>query len=246
MAKALWCWIAGLAVATGSVPMVQAAEDPSIACFSSMADNPALAPLKGKVVLKLDGRPDLAMLADDHRPTKRERDAISAWVSEGERCYDLGHDYRAAAYQPIIAAIIDESMHAIESLVAKLYAGKLTYAEFNQQRQASSDAYRERIASTLQGLRAESNREQADSQAQQASVEAQQRAAAAQEEAVEAQREAAEQARQDERRALALQMLSNMKPAYVVPPPPVIQSPSIQNTNCSAFGNQMHCTTTGY
>jgi hypothetical protein len=246
MAKVLWCWLAGLAVSAGSIPMVQAAEDPSIACFSSMADNPALAPLKGKVVLKVGGHPDLAMLADDHRPTKRERDAIFAWASEGERCYDLGHDFRATTYQPIVAAIIDESLHSIESLLAKLYAGKLTYAEFNQQRQASDDAYRERIASTLQRLRTEGDREKADKQAQQANVEAQQRAAAAQEDAVEAQREAAEQARQDERRALALQMLSSMKPAYVVPPPPVIQSPNIQNTNCFAFGNQMHCTTTGY
>jgi hypothetical protein len=175
------------------------------------------------------------MLADDHRPTKREKDAIDAWVKDGSRCYETGREFRAANYPPVVSALIDESLHAVEALAAKLYAGKLTYAQFNEQRQASDDAYREQIAKAYQEIQAERNRDQANKEAQQASVEAQQRTAAAQEAEVEAQREAAEQAQQGERRALALQMLSNMKPAYVAPPPPVMQSPHIRNTNCSAL-----------
>ncbi|RZF25883.1 hypothetical protein EVC45_31210 [Paraburkholderia sp. UYCP14C] len=237
--------VAALAVAVAS-SAAWAAEDPSIACFAAMADNPAFAPLRGKVVLKLGAHPDLSMLANDHRPTKREKDAIAAWVAESERCYDLGHDYRAIAYQPVVSALIDESMHAIEALVAKLYAGKLTYAQFNQQRQATDDTYRERVASTLQTLQAESDREQANRRAQQASIEAQQKAAAAQEAATQAQAQANEEAAQNARRALALQMLANSRPIYTpLPPPPPIRTPSIQNTNCYQIGSQLHCTTTG-
>jgi hypothetical protein len=223
-----------------------AADDPSIACFVTIADNPAVAPLQGKVVLKLGAHPDLAMLANEHRPSKTEKTAIAAWVAEGERCYDLGHDFRASSYQPVIAALIDESMHSLEALVAKLYAGKLTYAEFNQQRQAMDDAYRERVASTIQTLQAENNRDLANRQAQQASVDAQRREATAQEAAAEAQNEANEQSAENERRALALQLIANARPTYTpLPPPPPIRTPQIQNTNCSMLGNQWHCTTTG-
>jgi hypothetical protein len=228
----------------GAISTALAAGDPSIACFDAMASNSSIAPLQGKVVLKVGAHPDLAMLSDDHRPTKRERDAINAWVAEGERCYDLGHDFRASAYPPVVSALIDESMHTLEALVAKLYSGKLTYAQFNEQRQSSDDAYREKIAQAVQAFQTEQSRDQANQQAQQASIEAQQRAAAAQESAVEAQREAAEQARESERRALAMQMLSNMKPTYVAPPPP-IHVPQTQDTNCYMTGNQWHCTTTG-
>jgi hypothetical protein len=222
------------------------ADDPSIACFATIADNSAVAPLQGKVALKIGTHPDLAMLANDHRPNKAEKVAIAAWVAEGERCYDLGHDFRATGYRPVIAALIDESMHALEALVAKLYAGKLTYAEFNEQRQAMDDSYRERVASTIQTLQSESSRDQANKQAQQASVEAQRQAAAAQEAAAEVQNEANEQAAQDERRALALQMLPNVRPTYTpLPPPPPIRTPQGQNTNCYQLGNQLHCTTIG-
>ncbi|WP_124617950.1 hypothetical protein [Burkholderia sp. Bp9143] len=236
--------LAGLTLAVG-VSTAWADGDPSIACFGALASNPALAPIQGKVVMKIGAHPDLAMLSDEHRPTKGEKGALSVWVKEGEKCFDLGHDFRSANYAPVVSALIDESMHALEALVAKLYSGKLTYAQFNEQRQASDDEYRERIARANQTLQAERTRDQANEQAQQASIETQRRTAAAQEAAVEAQREATEEAAQRERRALALQLLSNMKPAYV-PPPPVIQPPRIQNTNCSAFGNQLNCTTTGY
>jgi len=245
MGKGLWRLVAALAFA-GTSAAVCAADDPSIACFATIADNSAVAPLQGKVVLKLGAHPDLAMLANEHRPTKSEKVAIAAWVAEGERCYDLGHDFRASSYHPVIGALIDESMHSLEALVAKLYAGKLTYAEFNEQRQAMDDSYRERVASAIQTLQAESSRDEASKRSQQAAVEAQQRAAAAQEAAAEAQNEANEQAAQDQRRALALQMLSNARPTYPpLPPPPPIRTPQIQNTNCYQLGNQVHCTTTG-
>jgi len=243
MRRGLLRTLAGLAFGC-AISTALAAGDPSIACFDALATNSSIAPLQGKVVLKVGAHPDLAMLSDDHRPTKRERDAINAWVAEGERCYDLGNNFRASAYPPVVTALVDESMHALETLVAKLYSGKLTFTQFNEQRQSSDDAYRERIAQAVQTLQTEQTRDQANKQAQQASIETQQRAAAAQESAVEAQREAAEQAQQDERRALAVQMLSNLKPTYVAPPPP-IHVPQTQNTSCYMLANQMHCTTTG-
>ncbi|WP_175907921.1 hypothetical protein [Burkholderia seminalis] len=212
--------------------------DPSVGCFSALSDNPAIGAIQGKVVTKIGGHPDLSMLSNDRRPTKKEKDALSAWVTEGERCYELGRDFRATNYPPVVSALIDESLHALEALVAKLYSGKLTYAQFNEQRQASDDQYRARIAGAVQELRAQQSRDQAEQ-------ESQRRTAEAQEAVAQAQREATEEARQQERRALALRMLSNMKPAYVSPPPPM-PTQHIQNTNCSAFGNQMNCTTSGY
>ncbi|KVH32249.1 hypothetical protein WS88_27180 [Burkholderia cepacia] len=44
---------------------------------------------------------------------------------------------------------------------------------------------------------------------------------------------------------IALRKGGKVKPAYVSPPPPM-PTQHIQNTNCSTFGNQMHCTTSGY
>lgn len=242
MWKSDWRWLAAVGVLSVT-PAVHAAEDPSIACFGAISSNPAIEPLQGKVVLQLGSHPDLSMLANGHRPTKSEKEAIAAWVNEGERCFDLGRTYRASAYAPVIAALIDESMHTLEALVSKLYAGKLTYAEFNERRQQNDDAFRERIAAAQQTIQSEHARDQSNEQAQQASVEAQQRAAAAQEAAVSAQQEADAQAAQDRRRALALQALANIRPVYTPPPPRMRQT---QTTNCYTYGQNTNCTSTGY
>jgi hypothetical protein len=242
MGKGVWRWLAALAVVSAA-SVAQAAEDPSIACFGAISSNPAFEPLRGKVVLQLGGHPDLSMLANGHRPNKPEKEAIAAWVAEGERCYDLGHDYRASAYPPVISALIDESMHALEALVAKLYAGKLTYAEFNEKRQQADDTYREKTAAARQAIQSERARDESREQAQQASIEAQRRTAAAQEAAAEAQQEADAQAAEDRRRALALQALANTRPVYTPLPPPRV--PQTQNTHCYTYGGNTNCTTTG-
>lgn len=197
-------------------------EDPSIACFNAMADNPSLAPLQGKIVLKIGDHPGLSMLSDDRRPTKREKEAIEVWGREAQRCFDTGHDYRAGAYTPVVATLIDESMHSLDVLAAELYAGKLTYGQFNQQRQANDDAFQERIARAYQTSHDDLRRDQQNKAAQQAMIDAQKRAADAQEEALREQREAQEQAEEDRRREAVSDALNNLQKS-LTPPPPIPQ-----------------------
>lgn len=151
--------------------------NPTTACNAALDDTPDAVMLKSKMVLDSKIRPDLKMLADERRPTKRDKEAIATVFAEDQRCRDLGQEFRATFYPPAIVAASDANWNEIKALTAKLYSGKLVYGQFNEQRMAIADAAHLRQANIVQDLRSEK-----------AAREARERSAAQQDAMVQAQR----------------------------------------------------------
>lgn len=231
-----------------------AQQDPSIVCNRDLAADPRLTSIADKLPLAGISEMTFEMLANEKYPDAKERKAISEWVSSHKECVKTGETFRQQNYPPQVIALLIEADNSVVAVAADLYNRKLRYGEANKRFQSNLDVFRNRLAAIVQQITsqreaqqqaqdAEKAAQQRDSAARQAAQEQSQQALQAQQ-ALEAQRARnqaelqAQQAEEARRQAVMQQILRNMQ-TQPLPNPYLPKS----TTNCTAFGNQMNCTT---
>ena len=228
-----------LAIATSCY----AQQDPSIGCNRDLAADPRFASIADKLPLAGISEMTFEMLANEKSPNAKERKAISDWASSHKECTKLGETFRQQNYPPQVIALLIEADNSVVAVAADLYNRKLTYGAANKRLQSNLDDFRNRLAAIVQQIKNQREAQRQEAAARQAAKEQAQQAQQAQE-ALEAQRASnqaelqAQQADQARRQAVIQQLLRNMQP-QPLPNPYLPKS----TTNCTAFGNQINCTT---
>jgi hypothetical protein len=132
------------------------------ACYEALGSDQALSPLGSKVALQSVSDQNFAMLTNSAKPTKTEQALILTWGTKQEDCMKL--QKKANELQrtpPQIRTLLESYSTSQQALIAQLYLGKLSYAEFAAKRQAISSTTNEAIVG-VQGVLA---KQEADAQA---------------------------------------------------------------------------------
>lgn len=221
-----------------SVP-VQAEElrSPGFQCSISLRDRADLKIIADKVALDTPRSQTLAMLSNNKKPRKAEREALSRWVDAQEQCRAIDADLDRTS-PPEIFEISQQYDVEVKNLIARLYGGLLTYGDFGRARAELLQQYNRDVYAIIVQINAEADRQTAQRAADQKrsdEMEAQQQyqqQLLLQQQAFET-RQVAEQ----NRRAAILGAIEIMKPR-----PIQIQQPSYTTTTCSpTFGGGMTC-----
>ena len=112
-------------------------QDPSKQCFANLEGKSDFSALRTKVALSDPSNQTLAMLSNRSRAKKGEKALISQWSADVSQCYKLGRDFRQKHSTPQMLAAQNEMQQTFQDLLLKLYAGKLTYGAFAQDRAQS-------------------------------------------------------------------------------------------------------------
>lgn len=169
-----------LAVLATSAHAVSGADDPTVQCLGALAARPDLRPLEVKIgSLASANKQTIAQLADPSRPTEDEKALISTWGTQRMACVEQGARFRTEYAPPGVGAAFEDNQRRLIVLLAKLYAGELTYGQFNQARNESSGVFQAQMQQLQQQMNAQ-NRASQERAAAQNQLEAQQRQAATQ------------------------------------------------------------------
>ena len=114
--------------------LASASEDPTPACLVALSQDGRLKAIQGKIAIVDAKFQTLDMLSNDKKPTKNERSLISLWATEGNKCIELGSQWRLQNYPPTVVALFNGYVSDLNSLGADLYSGKITYGEFAKKR----------------------------------------------------------------------------------------------------------------
>ena len=124
-------------LATSQTSLAEENADPSMACFASIESKPELKSIKSKVALSDVRKQNIEMLANDKKPTKSEKAAISSWVTLVEQCVAEGSRWRQQNTQPQVNSLFVQYFSDLKSLSADLYSGKISYGKFAKERAAA-------------------------------------------------------------------------------------------------------------
>jgi len=126
-------------------PVFTSAEvESGAACYLGLNYDPRLAALRSKVGYiqsQKNDRPTLEMLADRTKATREEQALISYWAKARQQCDDIRVRYIQPRVSPEMFLLNRKIMNSAYALYAKLYAGDVTYGEFNQVRFDTGQTY---------------------------------------------------------------------------------------------------------
>lgn len=106
------------------------ASDPTSECISQIKSKKELQILKGKIELGGAADQPIEILANSSVPTKKERAAISLWITEHKNCKQLGNEWRETNVLPSIIALLEGVYSDTYLLAADLYAKKISYGDY--------------------------------------------------------------------------------------------------------------------
>ncbi|UUZ71047.1 hypothetical protein LP415_17725 [Polaromonas sp. P1(28)-8] len=222
-------------------------ENPSVECLSQLKGDAKIQILADKIPFDITKSQSLEVLANKAKPTAKEKAALSFFVTEGERCTDLGADWREKNFPAEINALLTAYRVDMVAAFADLYAGKTSYGDLAKLRAKGAAELKISVDAVVRELQAkrtaeQQNQQEAEARKNQADTQARERREMNEQQQRFAQQQA-EQQQQEARRQAALQMLMNQRPSqpYQLPMPTPI--PRSQTTNCTTLGNQMNCTT---
>lgn len=117
----------------GTKPAAQ--EDPSAYCFRSLSRDPRLSVLASKIgAVENPDSATVAQMTSGERPNAAEKDALTLWGAERQRCFEAGRKYRAAATSPGYQLALERLHLQYVNNIAQLYAGTIGYGQFIQER----------------------------------------------------------------------------------------------------------------
>lgn len=231
--------------------------NPGVECIAAIAASNEFDAIKGKMALGSVDDQTLEILANVKKPTKTEKAQIARWVARRQSCMDASLDWYRSYFGLEIAELVSSTFKANLSIIADLYAGKLTYGDCAKQRARVDAEARERLVAIIQRLTEKRAAAIQQQQQQEAAIKQQEASAEAQRQQQEAafreQRRQQEAAINEQRRQQAIQILlplaiqeqqqqeaarqRNLQNMFPKPRP-------IYNTNCytDRFGNTS-CTT---
>lgn len=246
----------GLSVLVASVSPVHATEDPTPACLVALSQDGRLKAIQNKLAIVDAKYQTLEMLSNDKKPTKNERALISLWASEGNKCIELGGQWRLQNYPPTVVSLFNGYVSDLNSLGADLYSGKITYGTFAKKRAEKAKEFDASAGKAVQEYviqqqALDQQQEIADQQLKQRKEEAASQQELAQRQEYYRRQEMERQAAAAERRE-RIEMLRHLNEAYKPMPLPQIEIPTLRSaptpalrqpstTNCQWIGNQFVC-----
>lgn len=202
-------------------PRYVSSEDPTQQCMDRLRTDVFLVQTLGpKTGFGSNTPPSLELRADKSTPSQEEKQALSMYAAARQQCKMVGESYRRSTVPPVIAAAMDAGWNGIDNLLAKLYAGDITFGQYNQMRVENGAQANDKIRSAAAVL------DQAQAQADAQNAANRQMAAGMLMQSLQQQ-----QALQQQQQQLQQQQLYQMQ-----------QNNRTINTNCQRFGNQVNCT----
>lgn len=128
-----------LAACNATLPTTKAVgprDDPTFACYDGLdAGRTDLAPIIARTgSLALANRSSLEQMAETSKPSPEERPLISAWAAARQNCLDAGASFRAVNAPSPYRSAFEQGQSRAMILIARLYAGELSWGEFNRAR----------------------------------------------------------------------------------------------------------------
>lgn len=227
--------------------------DPTISCLKNIALDEKLEVISSKFALDATQTPSLEILASKSRANAKERNALSIFSAESERCYALGDGWRNKNYPSQINTILLDYRVDDLTKVANLYSGFTTFGEIGKSRLKAAIEFKVRLNSAVDTIKIQEKeaerqrqdeifrRSEAESRESQQRSEAenqaqiQRQALARQSESIERQEKLMREMVQAQREQSLVQTLQNLSRQFQPPPPP----PMPTTTNCRSvvFGN---------
>jgi hypothetical protein len=102
-----------------------------------------LAPIRAKIPIT-STLATLEQMTDSSKPTKAEKKALESY-SELRKKFDAKDIEITNKYWPYIVSIRREFHRSLEDSLAELYAGKITYGQFNKRRKEISDNFKSKV-----------------------------------------------------------------------------------------------------
>lgn len=130
------------------------ADGPSFDCEREMLANSEFSILKGKLDLLNSPIQPTEILANNRKPTEREKKAIARWVEEQKRCSAPGIALnKSKLYEA--GVLIERAYADLYLSAADLYARKITYGDFAKASVRRHQELWEQVAVVAQSARAE-------------------------------------------------------------------------------------------
>ncbi|CAM8621608.1 hypothetical protein MCEMIEM13_02827 [Comamonadaceae bacterium] len=101
-------------------------QDPE-ACVLAVDKNPRYRQLAEKLPFDATVAPSLKLIANKQKATTKEKDLLSAYSEEREKCLDLGNEFRQKIFSPDVLALISTYRKDILGVFADLYSGSITF-----------------------------------------------------------------------------------------------------------------------
>jgi hypothetical protein len=180
------------------------------------------------------------MLADQSRPTPKEREEIAEWFDRRESCWKANEAAIRTEWPPEIVQIASEGSSEFKAIGVDLYNRKLTYGEANRRIEDGGNSIKARIIPIVKQYQAEIAARKAAAEQQAANRQEAAARMASQKEAYAQAQANQEQALRQQRAQLFLNYLQATRLPPLQPPPPM---PHTYTTNCSGSGNSINCTT---
>lgn len=141
------------------------------ACFSEIVNDPVFSPISNKVALGSTTDQTFAMLTNNSKPSAKDRPMIHLWGQRREECMKLqAKANETQRVPPQIRSLLNSYSTNLQTLIAQLYLGNLTYADFAGKRQAMTNTTNEAVVN-VQAVLARQDAE-AQSRAEQLSMQA--------------------------------------------------------------------------
>src|SRR5215510_9643689 len=132
-------------------------------CEALMSD-PALNPIRDKVGLYGPDHQTFAMRTNTEYASAAEKPVIALWAQKRDQCEVMNRPIWAKA--PVqMAAVTNATKQVVDSMIAELYVGNITYGELANRRAKNAAEYRTTLANIQQALAV--HNQQAQFQAQQ-------------------------------------------------------------------------------
>lgn len=125
-----------------------AADDPSMECFSSLGRDLRFDALYTKIP-RAPNEATLAQLSSKEVPNEQEQKALEEWVSFRLHCLKSGSSYRAAYAPAGYDSVFTWLQIEVANTAAKLYAGEISFGQFNQKRAALGLEYGTRMDAVI-------------------------------------------------------------------------------------------------
>ena len=222
------------------VPNLANAGDPSEPCLNSLKNEAKLQGLFERVPFDVTMGQSMEVLSNNGKISDEDKTALSYFVIEDQKCFNLGVEWRTANYPAEVLSITSVYMVDILSTFSDLFGRINTYGETAKKRAKMAAELNNKIRDIAQNVKQQKIEAENQKKNQAKNKVAKQRAQA------QADDLAQQQIQQQElqaRRNAALMIMQNWRPMQ-----PILIQPSYQyhppvQTNCQMIGNQMNCTT---
>jgi len=102
--------------------------------MAELRSTPAAAVIAAKATLNGLEQPNIELLADTSYATDEDKAALATYSRARARCRELGDGYRGTVIPAAIKLRQDATFAGTTTLLARLYAGQITWGQFNSER----------------------------------------------------------------------------------------------------------------